>query len=207
MIEFSPLPVAVLSPTRTVEYLNAKFMETFGYTLEEVPRATDWYYLAYPEASYRHRMKEEWVRAVASAVARNSTIQSIEAEVVCKDGSTRIMEILSTTVGSKLLALFNDLTERKQAERALQETNEALRTLIHAAPVAIIAFDRDGKVKLWNPAAEQMLGWREAEVLGQDLPHVGDDTVVEHKALRERVLQGETLPALKSAAAKGGLAD
>lgn len=197
MIEFSPLPVAVLSPTRTVEYLNAKFMETFGYTLEEVPRATDWYYLAYPEASYRHRMKEEWVRAVASAVARNSTIQSIEAEVVCKDGSTRIMEILSTTVGSKLLALFNDLTERKQAERALQETNEALRTLIHAAPVAIIAFDRDGKVKLWNPAAEQMLGWREAEVLGQDLPHVGDDTVVEHKALRERVLQGETLTSIE----------
>ena len=100
-------------------------------------------------------------------------------------------------VGNKLLVVFNDLTGRKQAEKALQETNETLLTLIQAAPVAIIAFGAEGRVKLWNPAAERMLGWREEEVLGEFLPHVSEEKLEEHESLRERVLRGEILTGIE----------
>ena len=194
MVEFSPLPVGIASDTGMVEYLNPKFIETFGYTIEDMPQLVDWYGLAYPDGAYRQSLKEKWQAALERAAARNSATRSIEAEVVCKDGSKRIMKIWGTTVaGNKLLAVFNDLTKRKQAEKALQETNETLLTLIQAAPVAIIAFGAEGKVKLWNPAAERMLGWCEEEVLGKPLPHVSEETLEEHEALRERAFRGETL--------------
>ncbi len=47
---------------------------------------------------------------------------------------------------------------------------EFLRALLEASPVGIIALDLDGNVKLWSGAAEQILGWSEAEVLGRPAP-------------------------------------
>ncbi len=84
-----------------------------------------------------------------------------------------------------------DITERKQAEEALKETNETLGIIIQSSPLAIIALDPDWNVTRWNPAAEQMFGWIESEVLGQFLPIVSEDKRDEHLKLRKRVLLGE----------------
>ncbi len=72
---------------------------------------------------------------------------------------------------SEIIVTFIDITERKAAEEALQRSNEMLRAIIEAAPVAIFGLDLDGHVySVWNPAAEKMLGWRAQEVMGRPLP-------------------------------------
>ena len=65
-----------------------------------------------------------------------------------------------------LQGLALDITERKQAEEALQQTTQTLQTLIEASPLAIITLNPDFKISLWNPGAERMFGWTESEVLG-----------------------------------------
>ncbi len=87
--------------------------------------------------------------------------------------------------------LLNEIEERKRAEKALQESNEALRALVHSSPLAIIALDPDGNVTQWNPAAERMFGWQESEALGKFHPIVPEDKRDEFRLLRERVLRGE----------------
>ncbi|MFN3652135.1 MAG: response regulator [Armatimonadota bacterium] len=62
--------------------------------------------------------------------------------------------------------------ELAASEEALRQSNAALRTLIAGAPLAIVGFDPEGRVTQWNPAAEQMLGWNEAEVLGRKPPFI-----------------------------------
>jgi two-component system NtrC family sensor kinase len=121
----------------------------------------------------------------------------IEYEVICKDG-TVITLLLSATAlrdaeGNFIMsrATSYDISERKKIEKALQVANETLQALIQASPVAIIALDPDGKVRLWNPAAEKMFGWRESEVLGNFLPFISEDKMEEHRAFRDRVLRGE----------------
>jgi PAS domain S-box-containing protein len=52
----------------------------------------------------------------------------------------------------------------------LRHTNDTLQALVKASPRAIIMLDREEKVKIWNPAAEQMFGWTEAEVLNSPNP-------------------------------------
>jgi PAS domain S-box-containing protein len=54
----------------------------------------------------------------------------------------------------------------------LRESSQTLKALIAASPLAIIIIDTEQRVQLWSPAAEQMFGWSEAEVLGQPLPIV-----------------------------------
>src|SRR5436309_4129825 len=57
-------------------------------------------------------------------------------------------------------------TERQIIEAELETSREDLAALLDAAPVPIIAFDRDLAVRVWNPAAERTFGWTAAEVIG-----------------------------------------
>lgn len=61
---------------------------------------------------------------------------------------------------------------RKQAEAYLRETNEKLQSLVRAAPLGIMILDREARVHQWNPAAERIFGWSEAEVLGKPSPSI-----------------------------------
>jgi len=70
-----------------------------------------------------------------------------------------------------------------------------LATLIEASPLAIVTFDPEGIVTMWNPAAERIFGWSESEALGSHLPFVPADKQGEFRALRQRALHGEVFTA------------
>ena len=69
-----------------------------------------------------------------------------------------------------MIGAMMDITDRKRAEEALRETNETLRTLIQASPLGIAVMDAQLKVRIWNPAAERIIGWKAHEVLGRLIP-------------------------------------
>src|SRR6266576_3301596 len=53
------------------------------------------------------------------------------------------------------LGAFHDTLERvRRSEAAERETGETLAVIIGAAPAAVITTDADGRVRLWNSAAE-----------------------------------------------------
>jgi len=80
-----------------------------------------------------------------------------------------------------------------------------LATLIEASPLAIVTFDPEGVVTMWNPAAERIFGWSENEALGARLPFVPAEKQEEFLALRRRALLGEvfTEPELNRRRADG----
>ncbi len=80
-----------------------------------------------------------------------------------------------------------------------------LATLIEASPLAIVTFDPEGVVTMWNPAAERIFGWSESEALGTRLPFVPAEKQEEFLALRRRALLGEvfTEPELQRRRADG----
>jgi GAF domain-containing protein len=55
-------------------------------------------------------------------------------------------------------SLRAEIAERQRTEVVLRHTNDTLQALIKASPRAIVMLDREGKVKIWNPAAKQMFG-------------------------------------------------
>ena len=64
-------------------------------------------------------------------------------------------------------------------------------TLIESSPLAIVTFDPEGVVTMWNPAAERIFGWSANEALGMRLPFVPAEKQAEFLALRRRALLGE----------------
>lgn len=87
---------------------------------------------------------------------------------------------------------------RKRAEEALRRTNDELRGLVAASPLAIVGIGAAGDVLSWNAAAERMFGWRADEVLGRRLPNVPPERQDEFDRFRANVLAGQAFSDVES---------
>ena len=68
-----------------------------------------------------------------------------------------------------MLCVIRDITERRQAEQTLRESERRLSGLIRSAMDAIITFDGEWNVVLFNPAAERIFRCTVGDVLGKSL--------------------------------------
>ncbi|MGD0015088.1 MAG: PAS domain S-box protein, partial [Bryobacteraceae bacterium] len=114
--------------------------------------------------------------AFKQAVEREGAIRGQEALWTKRDGRQVFVRESATVARDEAgRVLFyegtvEDISARKQAEAALRETSGRLEAVIHASPLAIWSLDPDATVRIWNPAAEAMFGWSQAEVIDRRLP-------------------------------------
>jgi PAS domain S-box-containing protein len=112
---------------------------------------------------------------------------------VWTDEEARLLNEIGRRIADGLTSLLI-YHELRESEQELQRSNDLLKTIIDAAPVAIMGLDLDGNVMLvWNPAAEKMLGWSKEEAMGHHLPSVVSENEEEFAKFRERIHQGLTL--------------
>jgi PAS domain S-box-containing protein len=88
------------------------------------------------------------------------------------------------------IAVIADITERKREREALRETTQTLRGIVRTSPLPVFVLDLQGHVKLWNPAAERVLGWAEGEVLGHPIPTIPEDRGEEFRAFVRMAASG-----------------
>ncbi len=105
-------------------------------------------------------------------------------------------------IGSSLLLAFWAawfvLRERRGAEQQLRRSRERYRGLLESAPGAVALYDRDLTVLEWNALAEQLYGFRKAEVLGAPLPTLLETQRAELLKILHDVESGLAAPALET---------
>ncbi len=85
---------------------------------------------------------------------------------------------------------------RMRAEDELRRGQAFQEALIRASPIPLFSVDRDGRVLMWNPAAERVFGWSAEEVCGNPLPILGEQDGEEFAEIRRRASRGESLEGL-----------
>jgi PAS domain S-box-containing protein len=134
MVEHSAIPIAIDNYDGKTLFLNRKFTEIFGYTIEDIPDIDHWWSLAYPDEDYRREVKEVWTEATLESNRTGKEIAAQEWRVTCKDGSVRDVEFKYTPMADQWVVVFHDVTERRRAERALHESERMLATLMRNLP-------------------------------------------------------------------------
>lgn len=93
----------------------------------------------------------------------------------------------------EIQAVGRDITPVKEAELAATRAKQQLETVISNAPIGIVTLTEKGVVQSWNPAMEQIMGWKADEVIGQPAPYLARDSSAYHQflTLAERSRQGQ----------------
>ncbi len=88
-----------------------------------------------------------------------------------KDGSEFPVEIglnpITTAEGQFVLSAIVDITERKRAEYALQQSESRKAAILESALDAVIMMDHAGRIVEFNPAAEAMFGYSRSQAVDQ----------------------------------------
>jgi PAS domain S-box-containing protein len=162
LVHASPLAIIALDPEGKVESWNPAAERMFGWTQEEARGR--------PLPVVSESDRSEHVKILA-ALREGRVLDWMEKQSVCKDGSLRDVSIwiapLRNARGavSGSIGILADISERKQAEQKLRDSEERYRDLFENAHDLIYSVDLKGNFTSLNKAVERATGYKRNEVL------------------------------------------
>jgi len=161
LIDESSDGIVILDEKGNVYEANRRFAEMLGYTPEEVRKLNVWDW----EADYPREQVAEMIASVGPEG------DHFETQHRRKDGTVFDVEISTNGAvyaGQKLIfCVCRDITERKQAEAALKESEEKYKTLVEATSDVIWEVDTEGRFSFISPKIRDILGYEVDEVVGK----------------------------------------
>jgi two-component system, cell cycle sensor histidine kinase and response regulator CckA len=144
---------------------NDRFLDMIGYTRTDLLReGLSWRDLTPPE----HSHLDDSALAEIAAAGRSA---AFEKEYVRKDGSRVSVSLMASLLEDRRdqgICFVLDISDRKRTEEALRKSEAKYRALVEHISEGLVFVDRDEIVLFANPAICQMLGYSEAELLGQN---------------------------------------
>lgn len=148
--------------------------------------------------------KRDQFQQILASIIQGEQLTDVESVRLHQDG--RLIDVVISAAPVRtldgqvtgLISITHDVTERKRQEQALYDTNQRLRAIIDSSPVGVVAFDLDGIVQMWSPAAEQIFGWTAAEAIGQFMPTIRPEYRDQLQQSMDAMLRGEPVVNLEA---------
>jgi formate hydrogenlyase transcriptional activator len=169
VFENSAIGVALTDLNGRFLATNPVYQKMLGYSDEEL-RA-----LSFLDISHADYREANWALVAELLEGKRQQFQ-IEKQYRCKDGSLIwVSNNVSLVPGTEsiprfIMALSEDITERKRAEEALRNSEERVRLILDSAAEGIFGCDPEGTCLFCNPAAVRLLGYDDpSELLGKNM--------------------------------------
>ncbi|OKH39649.1 hypothetical protein NIES2119_05095 [[Phormidium ambiguum] IAM M-71] len=154
--------VLVKGPKSRIVWANKAFRDYYGLSNEQLKDMID---APFNQPDYTL----QYIRDDAYVFETGQSLE-IEEPVTRYDGKVKmfntIKSVIRNEVGEKILTVgvSRDISDRKQAEKALRESEEKLRSLFELCPVGIALNDLQGKFIEVNKAFETITSYSLAEL-------------------------------------------
>lgn len=192
-----PLSAAILDLDFRFILANDLFCRVIGYNEEELRhlKITE---IIFPEEA-------EIDRDLAQKLTRGEiTRYRIDHRCITKNQETFCISLTASLlrssegVPSYFLIILDDITERRESERAIHESEELLKIVMDTLPVGVWITDREGRIVSGNPAGQKI--WGGARYVGVEeygeykgwWPDTGKRVEAEEWALARAVTMGES---------------
>ena len=173
LVETIPGVVYIAEPGEdgTWIYISPRLEELLGYAPEEwLADPSRWTAVMHPDD------REAVLENEAAWIKTTGGVYVGEYRLRGRDGRYRwIRDAATARPGQRpgdtavWFGVLTDVTESRQSQEALRNSEQLLRSVLETAQDAFVAFDSGGAVLDWNRRAETMFGRRRADVLGHQL--------------------------------------
>jgi PAS domain S-box-containing protein len=189
VVEHIPLAVYVaeLDDARSIVRITDQVEAALGYSAEEWT-SEDGFFLKVLHPDDRDRVLAEHRRSCETGDAFRA-----EYRMLARGGSVVwFLDQASVVADQAGRPAFHhgfllDITERKRAEEDERTTTEELKrrqqyleSLVQVSPTAIVTIDLEANVTSWNPAAEKLFRYSQAQAVGRNV----DDLLAKSEELR-----------------------
>jgi PAS domain S-box-containing protein len=157
--------VMVLDKEGKIDSFNPYMEELSGYKIDEV-KGKDWFTTFLPECDY-DQIRQLFKKSLNGIKTRGNV-----NPIITKDGREILIEWYDKTLKDKdekiigLLAIGQDVTERKRTEEALHKSEEKWHSLVNTLPDYISLLDRKGRFLFMNHYAK---GFKEKNIIGSSV--------------------------------------
>ena len=181
IVENSHAGIVLIDNSYSIIYSNPEFSILTGYTQKELTGK-----------DFRILLDEESKNLVSDRYRRRQQGENVppqyEFNVLRSDGTLRRVEIRSSVVkaqdgNSVTIAQTLDITDRKEAEKALSESEQKYRSLAETATDFIIIHDLKGNITYANKAAMEISGFGD-KLINMNIVQIVPDN--QQKNLNER---------------------
>ncbi len=186
MVELSPIAIYMTEGKGLkVLYINPKFIELFGYSVEEIQTAEDWWLRAYPDQEYRKHVSEEWLSRIFRAIESGEKVLPMDTEVTCKDGSKKniLWGFISTEHTN--ITYGQDFTEVRQTKERIQLIKDRLDYALHSVNTGAWELDLKTSTAWRSIEHDQIFGYKTL------MPEWTFDIFIEHVLPEDRELVKE----------------
>ncbi len=156
--------VLVDADTGMLMEFNNMAHENLGYTREEFDK------LKIPDFEVIEST-EEIARHIEKIIKKGS--DTFETKHRTKEGETRDVQVSSRAISHRgrnfVQSVWRDITERKQAEKDLRESEERFRQFFENAPAYCYMISPEGIILDVNTSALKTLGYKKEEIVGEPL--------------------------------------
>jgi len=181
--------VLTINASGTIETINPAGLRLFGYEPGEVVGKNVKMLMPSPyhdaHDGYLNNYLKTGDRKVIG-IGRQVSAMRKDGTIFPMDLSVNEMDFNGTRM---FVGTIRDTSEAVAAAHALRESNTLQSAVLASTAYMIIASDIDGKIVIFNEAAEYALGYSAEEVLGQQMPGIWHDP--EQVAERAKVLSRE----------------
>ena len=189
-LDSSPMGIYIIDADLNTLYANQALLDIFGYeNIDEIrAKPLDEHYTPESRLDLAQR-RERHLRG-------ESNPETFELDIVRNDGAIRHLQAFRKEIlwgGKKQRqVIYSDITERKQAEDALRESEEKYRLIVENTQDLIFTVNSVGELTYSSASFKHVLGYDNADIIGHSfrtLIHPEDISALE-EAMRHNISDG-----------------